>query len=224
MGFFTHELRNLVSTAMMAFKVLKTGNVGVGGSTGAVMDRTLANLQDLIGRALTEVRLTAGMQHKETTAVADLIGELAEAAAFDAKARGKTLDVLPVEPALSIEVDRRVLTAVVVNLLQNAFKFSRPGSRVTLSVGASADRVLIAVEDECGGLPGGDDVQGLFRPFEQRGADRSGVGIGLAFCRWGTEANNGRLYARNLPGKGCIFTVDLPRSMAPAANLAAAPG
>jgi len=90
---------------------------------------------------------------------------------------------------------------------------------VTLTVGASADRVLIEVEDECGGLPGGEDLTELFRPFEQRGADRSGMGIGVAFCRWGAEANNGRLYARNLPGKGCVFTVDLPRSAASSARL-----
>jgi signal transduction histidine kinase len=81
-----------------------------------------------------------------------------------------------------------------------------------LEVGGSPDRVLIEVHDECGGLPGAGDLKELFRPFEQRGADRSGVGIGLAFCRWGAEGNSGRLYARNLPGKGCIFTVDLPRS------------
>ena len=75
-----------------------------------------------------------------------------------------------------------------------------------------AERVLIEVQDECGGLPGGDDFEDLlFRPFEQRGTDRSGLGIGLAFCRWGAEANNGRIYARNLPGKGCVFTIDLRR-------------
>jgi signal transduction histidine kinase len=82
---------------------------------------------------------------------------------------------------------------------------------VTLRVGASADRVLVEIQDECGGLPAGD-VNELFRPFEQRGADRTGMGIGLAFSRWGAEANGGRLYARNLPEKGCVFTVDLPRS------------
>jgi K+-sensing histidine kinase KdpD len=76
-----------------------------------------------------------------------------------------------------------------------------------LEVGGSAERVLIEVHDECGGLPGGVDSTETFRPFEQRGADRTGVGLGLAFCRWGTEAHNGRLYARNVPGKGCIFTV-----------------
>jgi signal transduction histidine kinase len=42
------------------------------------------------------------------------------------------------------------------------------------------------------------------------------LGIGLAFSRWGAEVNGGRLYARNLPGTGCVFIVDLPRSSVPA--------
>jgi len=53
------------------------------------------------------------------------------------------------------------------------------------------------------------------RPFEQRSADRTGIGLGLAFSRWGAEANAGRIYARNLPGRGCVFTVDLPRQPIP---------
>jgi signal transduction histidine kinase len=75
-------------------------------------------------------------------------------------------------------------------------------------VGASAERVLIEIQDEGGGLPTGN-VNELFRAFEQRSADRTGMGLGLAFSRWGAEANDGRIYARNLPGTGCTFTVDL---------------
>jgi signal transduction histidine kinase len=211
MGFFTHELRNLVNTAMVAFEVLKTGNVGVGGSTGAVLDRSLTSLRTLIARSLAEVRLTAGIQNRERIRVADLIKGLTSAATLDASAGGRTLIVAPIDSALEVEVDQQVMSSVVFNLLQNAFKFSPRHSTIRLEAGASADRVLITVHDECGGLPGGS-AEDLFRPFEQRGADRTGVGIGLAFCRWGAEANNGRLYARNIPGKGCIFTVDLPRS------------
>ena len=123
--------------------------------------------------------------------------------------------MIPVEDGVAIEADRQVLAAVVGNLLQNAFKFTRPRTTVTLRVGASAERVLIEIQDECGGLPGGN-VNELFRPFEQRSADRTGVGLGLAFSRWGVEANNGRIYARNLPDKGCVFTLDLPRLPVPA--------
>jgi signal transduction histidine kinase len=215
LGFFTHELRNLTNTAIVAFEVLKTGNVGVAGSTGTVLHRSLTGLRALIGRSLAEVRLTQGVQHREQFPVSAFVDEVASAATLDANARGITLTVLPVEAGVTIEADRQILAAVVGNLLQNAFKFTRPRSTVTLRVGSSADRVLIEVEDECGGLPAGNG-QALFRPFEQRSADRTGLGLGLAFSRWGAEANNGRIHTRNLPHKGCIFTVDLPRCTIPA--------
>ena len=78
------------------------------------------------------------------------------AATLEADARGLTLIVSPVAEELAIEADRQVLAAVVGNLLQNAFKFTRAHSTVTLRVGASAERVLIEVQDECGGLPGAE--------------------------------------------------------------------
>ena len=215
LGFFAHELRNLINTAIMAFEVLKTGNVGVAGSTGTVLHRSLMGSRALIGRSLAEVRLTQGVQNREQFLVSEFIDELASAATLEANARGIRLTVMPVEDGVAIEADRQVLAAVVGNLLQNAFKFTRPRTTVTLRVGASAERVLIEIQDECGGLPGGN-VNELFRPFEQRSADRTGLGLGLAFSRWGVEANNGRIYARNLPDRGCVFTVDLPRLPVPA--------
>jgi len=115
-----------------------------------------------------------------------------------------------VQEELAIEADRQVLAAVIGNLVHNAFKFTRPHSAVTLKVRANADRVLIEVHDECGGLPGEGEGKELSPSSEQRGADRTGLGIGLAFSRWG---------ARNLPGTGCVFTVDLPRSSVPAPAL-----
>jgi hypothetical protein len=127
---------------------------------------------------------------------------------------------MPVEDRAEIEGDCQVLSAIVTNLLQNAFKFTAPGTSVTLRVKASVERVRIEVHDECGGLVGGNANE-LFRPFEQRSSDRTGMGLGLAFCRWGARANNGRLYARNLPGTGCIFTMDLPRAAAQAIVMAA---
>jgi hypothetical protein len=84
--------------------------------------------------------------------------------------------------------------------------------------------VLLEVEDECGGLPPGA-VTDLFRPFEQRSADRSGLGLGLAIAREGVETNGGEIRARDLPGRGCIFTIDLPllqSAMPPSAHLPAA--
>jgi signal transduction histidine kinase len=210
LGFFAHELRNLMNTAIMAFEVLRSGDVGVAGTTGTVLHRSLMAAHALIDRSLGEVRLTQGVQNREQVAVAAFIDDVATASTLEANNRGIRLVVPPVEDELVIDVDRQVLAAVVGNLLQNAFKFTRPRTTVTLSVRASAERVLIEIQDECGGLPG-TDAEELFRPFEQRNADRSGLGLGLAFSRWGAQVNDGRIYARNLPGSGCVFTVDLPR-------------
>jgi len=214
LGFFAHELHNLMNTSLMAFEVMKTGNVGVVGSTGTVLHRSLPAAHALITRSLAEVRLTLGIQNPERFAVAAFIDEVASASTLEANARDVRLTVTPVEVAVEIRADRQVLAAVVRNLLQNAFKFTRPRTTVTLSVDASPERVLIEVRDECGGLASGS-VNELFRPFEQRSADRTGVGRGLAFSRWGAETNDGRIYARNLPGEGCVFTVDLPRLPVP---------
>ena len=211
LGFLAHELRNLTQTAIFAFEVLKTGNVGVGGSTGAVLNRSLMGLRALIGRSLAEVRLTQDVENLERLPVRAFIEELTPPAILEADAKGIRLVVMPGEDGVAIEADRQVLAAAVGNLLQNAFKFTRPRTTVTLRVHASAERVLIEVEDSCGGLPAGEDTNDLFRSFEQRGTDRTGLGLGLAFSRWAVEANHGRIYAQNLPNKGCVFIVDLPR-------------
>jgi hypothetical protein len=155
-GFLAHELRNLLNTAIMAFEVLKTGNVGVAGSTGTVLHRSLMASRALISRSLAEVRLTQGVQNRERFLVSGFIEEIASAVTLEANARGVILTVMPVEDGVAIQADRQVLAAVVGNLLQNAFKFTRPRTTVTLRVGASAERVLIEVQDECGGLPGGN--------------------------------------------------------------------
>ena len=211
LGVFAHEMGNLTNTAILAFEVLKTGNVGIGGSTGAVLHRALIATRALINRSISEVRLTQGVQNAQQILLSGFIAEIAAASTLEADARGVRLTVTPVDDGIAIVADRQVLGAVVGNLLVNALKFTRPRTTVTLRVGASAERVLIEVEDECGGLPSGN-VNELFRPFEQRGADRTGLGLGLAFSRRAAEANDGRIYARNLPDKGCVFTVDLPRA------------
>lgn len=95
--------------------------------------------------------------------------------------------------------------------LQNAFKFSRRNGNVSLTARAAGERILIEVEDECGGLPDGK-AEELFRPFEQKGSNRSGLGLGLSISRRAVEANDGKLSVHNVAHNGCVFTIDLPRS------------
>ena len=218
LGFFAHELRNLLSNALLAFEVLKGGTVGVGGSTGKVLGSNLLALRDLIDRSLAEVRLEAGLPRREHIPLAELTEEVEVAASIEANARGLQLTVLPVPTDAAIDGDRQLIAAAFANLLQNAFKFSREKGAVVLRTDATtADgRVLIEIADECGGLPEGR-AEDLFRPFEQRGRDRTGLGLGLSIARESVEANGGSIRARNLPGRGCVFTIDLPLSVPEAA-------
>src|SRR6185503_15987178 len=93
------------------------------------------------------------------------------------------------EDSAFIYVDRQLFSSAVSNLLQNAFKFTRPASHVHLRSGSTPDRVTIEIEDECGGFPTGSDS--IFKAFQQRSADRGGLGLGLSISRMAIEANSG---------------------------------
>ncbi len=208
-----HELRNKLNTAFLAFDTLKRGSVGVGGSTGSVLGRSLAGLRSLIDRELIEVRLGADVHHFETIVVRELLEDVEVAASMDAVARGLKFSIISTPVDVTVSADREILESVVSNLLQNAFKFSRTGGQVSLSAHATAERVFIDVKDQCGGLPSGAS-EDLFRPFRQRSTDRTGLGIGLGICRRGARINGGEIRVVDHPGTGCVFTVDLPRHVA----------
>lgn len=218
LGSFAHELRNLLNTAMLALTVIKAGNVGVGGATGAILDRSLIGLRHLIDRSLNEVRSTAGvpLQH-QLFSLWEFVDELRLSASLEANIKLCTLAVSDVESELALDADRDLLLSVVGNLLQNAFKFTAPGTEVSLRAYAVADRILIEVEDRCGELPSGF-AEKMFQPFTQAGHDHSGLGLGLTIAKRSVEANDGTLSVRDIPNVGCIFTVNLPRHSMPEAD------
>jgi signal transduction histidine kinase len=217
LGFLAHELRNFLNTAVLSFAAMRSGNVAVNGATAGVMDRSLMGLRDLIDHALADVRLTAGLPARlEPVAVDRFIAEVQVSAALGARAKGCSFTVAPVERGLGVHTDRQMLSSSVSNLLQNAFKFTRSHSHVTLRAYGRGERVLIEVEDECGGLPSGKEKT-LFASFEQHGSDRSGLGLGLSISRRAVEACGGTIGVRDMPGLGCVFTIDLPR-VAPAGS------
>jgi signal transduction histidine kinase len=211
LGSLAHELRNLLNTATLAYDAIKGGHGAVGGATGAVLDRSLEGLRSLVDRALADVRLTAGLQARRDLISLDVVlEEVRIAAQLDATARDAAFTV-SIEPGLSIATDREMLSSALANLLQNAFKFTRPGGHVLLTARLVADHVLIEVADQCGGLPPGW-AEELFLPFTQRSGDRSGVGLGLSISRRAVDAIGGTMEVRDVPGTGCVFTIDLPLS------------
>lgn len=209
LGILAHEVRNCLSSAILSFQMLKGGTVAIGGSTGSVLERSLRRMRELIGRTLTTVRIDAGLIKRVRVPVSRFVEDIEVAGVLEATIRGLKLTVTPVDPDVDIEIDETLLAAAVTNVLQNALKFTCPGGRVWLRTHVDAERVRFEVEDECGGLPHGA-ADTMFQPFEQQGRDRSGLGLGLTISRQGVEANGGSIHVRDVPGRGCVFTIELP--------------
>src|SRR5580658_3589559 len=154
-GDLAHELRNALGVAMLSYQTLRAGSVGLGGATSALLGRSLMRLSTLIDSSLAHVRIESGVRAPERVLVRQFMEEVEVVATMEASCRDLTLAVATVEPDVSVLVDRQLLAAAVSNLLQNAFKFTRPRGHVALKASSTDARVLIEVEEECGGLPPG---------------------------------------------------------------------
>lgn len=215
-GRVAHETRDLLNTALMAFEALKRGRVAINGSTSAVLGRSLMSLRDLTNSMLSDIRMEAQQQRRQRIDVASFLNDLAVAGGLHAEYRGVQFALKPVDPALTVTADPQILASAVTNLLNNAFKFTPPGGRVVLRAYAQDGHALIEVEDECGGIP--ESTGDPFRSFgEQRGRDRTGLGLGLGIARKAVRAHGGDIYIRNIPGKGCVFSIEMPLEMPVAA-------
>jgi signal transduction histidine kinase len=209
LGKTAHELRDLLNGALLAFHALKGGTVAINGNTGAVLGRSLTRLQDLVDRTLSEVRLAAGAHRHERLSVSSFVDDIAATGLLHSEYRGIRFTVLPVDPALAVDADPQLLASAVMNLLHNAFKYTRAGGAVILRAHADGERLLLAIQDECGGMP--ESTGDPFQAFgERRGSDRSGLGLGLSIARQAVRAHSGHIRIRNVPGKGCVFTIDVP--------------
>ena len=209
LGHAAHELRDDLNTAILAFHTLKRGAVAINGSTGAVLGRSLMSLREVVDRTLSEVRLEAGQQRRARLPVVAFIDEIAATGMLNSEYRHIRFTVDAIDPGLSINADPQLLASAVMNLVHNAFKNTPSGGHVVLRARAEEGRLLIETEDECGGIP-----QSKGDPFQvfgdRRGSDRSGLGLGLSIARKAVRAHGGDIRIRNMPGKGCIFIIDVP--------------
>lgn len=220
-GVFAHEIRNLLNSAMLAYEAIREGHASSTGKTAAILGKNLRAMRGLTDMSLTRVRLDARLHRPSSISIRDLLEELEISATLEAKSRGLELHVTSAPADLCVLGDRALLSSAMANLLQNAMKFTRPCSTVKLHTRSTEALLFLDVQDECGGVPEAK-LGRLFQPFEQHGHDTSGVGLGLPISRRAVEANGGELVFRNHPGKGCTFTVVLPRLVAPKSDEAAA--
>ncbi|WP_180977613.1 sensor histidine kinase [Janthinobacterium sp. ROICE36] len=210
LGFFAHELRNHLNTAMLALAAIKSGKVGLVGPTGSVLDRSLVGLRGLIDRSLAEVRIGPGMiLHRSDFSLASFIGQISYSAKLEAELLSCGFHVEQISSTLMVDADKDLLFSAVGNLLQNAFKFSGKDGVVNLSAGGGSDTIRIKVKDSGPGLSE-EDARDMFLPFTQSGANKSGLGLGLSIARRSIEANGGTLTCQSKLGEGCLFIIELP--------------
>lgn len=115
-----------------------------------------------------------------------------------------------------VEIDAALITRVLVNLLENASKYTPAGSEVTLSAEVIGDHLSISVLDTGPGLPAGKEDE-VFQKFTRghRESSTRGVGLGLTICRAIVESHRGSIYGSNRPGGGAVFTFTLPLGSPP---------
>jgi signal transduction histidine kinase len=208
-GQLAHEIRDIAHTALLAFNTLKMGTVAINGSTGTVLGRSLMSLRDLVDNTLSDVRMAANIQRSERVPVAAFLSEIAVIANLHAESRGLRFTIEHMDPQISITADPQLLASAVMNLLNNAFKFTHAGGRVVLRASQADQSVRIEVEDECGGIA--ETVADPFKAFaDRRTTDRTGLGLGLSIARKAVKKHGGDIHCRNLPGTGCVFVIELP--------------
>lgn len=115
-----------------------------------------------------------------------------------------------------VEIDAALIIRVLVNLLENASKYTPVESEVTLSAEVVGDQLSVSVSDTGPGLPAGREDE-IFQKFTRgvRESSTRGVGLGLTICRAIVEAHHGTIVGRNRPGGGAVFTFTLPLGSPP---------
>jgi two-component system sensor histidine kinase KdpD len=115
-----------------------------------------------------------------------------------------------------VYLDELLFHQVLTNLLENAARYSPPGSQIKLSASHRNGSVLLELMDTGPGFPPQDEER-IFEKF-YRGAQeqtRSGTGLGLAICRGIVELHGGTIRASNRPGGGAVFHIELPQPPQP---------
>jgi len=127
----------------------------------------------------------------------------------------KMLTNHPLKPDLPddlplVLIDSILIEQVLVNLLENAIKYTPPGSPIDLSAWAEAQEVIVEVADHGPGLPSGEEERIFDKFYRVHPTDAGSFGLGLTICRAIVEAHDGRIWATNRAGGGAVFRFTLP--------------
>ena len=211
----SHDLRTPLAGITGAASSLLEGADTLDAETRRELAQTIyeeaERLNRLVRNVLDMTRLQSGAIQidKEWQPLEEVVG--AALVRLEEPLRNRPVHTnLPADLPL-VPLDGVLIEQVLVNLLENAIKYTSPGSPIDLSAGCADDVVTVEVADRGPGLPPGEE-QRIFEKFYrvEPAGGTSGVGLGLTICRGIVEAHGGRIWAENRPGGGAVFRFTLP--------------
>jgi heavy metal sensor kinase len=173
-------------------------------------------LSRMIEQLLTLVRAESGgirfdLQHVD---VGQAVTAVVDTFALIATMRGISLEFVPVENLVTI-VDPQWLELVLINLLDNAIKYTSSGGSISVHTMATSTVVFIEITDSGQGIPA-DAIPHIFDRFYRADPSRSrqvgGAGLGLSFAKWIVEEHGGSIHVDSELDHGSTFTIRLPRA------------
>ena len=178
----------------------------------------VARLTSMIDTLLTIAHADSGAIELQRSVfpMMDLVQESVGIVGVLAEDKKQTISIVG-DNHISVLADRSFLRMAVINLLDNAVKYSPSGSTVRLILSASGQTefVQLAIEDEGPGIPEGKTSRvfdRFYRVDEGRTRDAGGAGLGLAIAKWAVEAHDGTISVRRRQPIGSIFSIRLPKA------------
>ena len=205
----SHDLR----TPLTTIKALAHELGALGDERSQIIEEQADRLNRLVADLLDLSRLSAGAmpRHLELNAVDDLLSASLQDTEPLLKDRELIAD-LPVDGAMLVgRFDLALSIRVVVNLIENAIKYSSPGTTIRLAVRRDGQKLLVSVSDTGPGVPAGEEER-IFTPFYRPAGERpdaGSAGLGLAIARQMAEAQSGAVRYTRMPA-GSTFTLELP--------------
>ena len=181
------------------------------GSMLEEVDRLTHLSDDLLTLARAETGKTH--LHLEPVELSALARQVTSHLSVLAEERGQTIGVAAEQPVI-VNGDQAALRQALINLVDNAIKYSPEKTRVRVEVGVLGDHAVLRVQDEGPGISKADQPRvfdRFFRADRQRSREMGGTGLGLSIVKLVAEAHGGFVDLQSEPGRGCVFSIHLPR-------------
>lgn len=212
-----HDLRSPLANIVSSLDVLESLiSKEVDPAQKSLLDiaiRSTERIQRLTNSLLDIRRLEAGQPigNRQTSSPTHLIYEAVETVQPILENKNQEISLIIPDNLPDIWVDPDMIQRVLTNLLENAVKFTPPGSKIYVGARSDTKDVFIWVQDTGPGIPSNQHAR-IFDKFTRlHGKDGpKGLGLGLAYCRLAVEAHGGRIWVENAPDIGACFKFTLP--------------